>query len=131
MTARMVLTFTPAGIEGWFEECLEWRRTRCNSHRTTSTRSSLAISPQRRDTAWSSSDGSSTWLAGGTLEVIHWPCRALGSGSAAGGVVHEQAHQRDLNCADIPYRNFRVLWNVPDPDPHHFDGNHNGIGCET
>jgi len=22
-TARMVLTFTPAGIEGWFEECLE------------------------------------------------------------------------------------------------------------
>jgi hypothetical protein len=37
----------------------------------------------------------------------------------------------DLNCADIPYRNFRVLWNVPDPDPHHFDGNHNGVGCET
>ncbi len=37
----------------------------------------------------------------------------------------------DLNCADIPYRNFRVLWNVPDPDPHHFDGNHNGIDCET
>jgi hypothetical protein len=37
----------------------------------------------------------------------------------------------DLNCADIPYRNFRVLWNVPDPDPHHFDGNHNGIGCEN
>ena len=22
-TERMVLTFTPAGIEGWFEECLE------------------------------------------------------------------------------------------------------------
>jgi micrococcal nuclease len=37
----------------------------------------------------------------------------------------------DLNCADIPYRNFRVLWNVPDPDPHHFDGDHDGIGCET
>lgn len=37
----------------------------------------------------------------------------------------------DLDCKDIPYRNFRVLWNVPDPDPHHFDGNHNGIGCET
>jgi len=20
---------------------------------------------------------------------------------------------------------------VPDPDPHHFDGDHDGIGCET
>lgn len=37
----------------------------------------------------------------------------------------------DLNCADIPYRNFRVLWNVSDPDPHHFDGNHDGVGCES
>jgi hypothetical protein len=31
-----------------------------------------------------------------------------------------------LHCRDIPYRNFRVL----PPDPHGFDGNHNGIGCE-
>src|SRR5262245_32696462 len=37
----------------------------------------------------------------------------------------------DLDCADIPYRNFRVLWNVPDPDPHHFDGNRDGVGCQT
>ena len=37
----------------------------------------------------------------------------------------------DLNCPDIPYRDFRVLWNVTDPDPHHFDGNHDGVGCET
>ncbi|HEX9341884.1 MAG TPA: thermonuclease family protein [Thermoplasmata archaeon] len=33
----------------------------------------------------------------------------------------------DLDCADIPYRNFRVL----PPDPHHFDGDADGIGCET
>jgi micrococcal nuclease len=32
----------------------------------------------------------------------------------------------DLDCADIPYRNFRVVGS----DPHHFDGNHDGIGCE-
>jgi endonuclease YncB( thermonuclease family) len=32
----------------------------------------------------------------------------------------------DLDCSDIPYRNFRVVGR----DPHHFDGNHNGIGCE-
>jgi hypothetical protein len=33
----------------------------------------------------------------------------------------------DLNCADVPYTNFKV---VP-PDPHHFDGDKDGIGCET
>lgn len=32
----------------------------------------------------------------------------------------------DLNCPDIPHRNFTVL----PPDPHGFDGNNNGIGCE-
>lgn len=32
----------------------------------------------------------------------------------------------DLNCADIPYRRFTVLA----PDPHRFDGDHDGIGCE-
>ena len=37
----------------------------------------------------------------------------------------------DLNCADIPYNNFRVRWDVPDPDPHHFDGNRDGVGCES
>lgn len=37
----------------------------------------------------------------------------------------------DLNCGDVSYRNFRVRWDVADPDPHHFDGDHDGIGCET
>ncbi len=32
----------------------------------------------------------------------------------------------DLDCADVPYRGFRVL----PPDPHRFDGNHDGVGCE-
>jgi micrococcal nuclease len=32
----------------------------------------------------------------------------------------------DLDCADIRFRRFRVL----PPDPHNFDGDHNGIGCE-
>ncbi|MCB0969532.1 MAG: hypothetical protein KDB37_22060, partial [Ilumatobacter sp.] len=31
----------------------------------------------------------------------------------------------DLDCGDIPHRNFVVL----PPDPHNFDGNHDGIGC--
>ena len=33
----------------------------------------------------------------------------------------------DLDCPDIPYRNFQVL----PPDPHNFDGDNDGIGCET
>ena len=33
----------------------------------------------------------------------------------------------DLDCRDVPYRNFRVL----PPDPHHFDGGGDGLGCET
>ncbi len=32
----------------------------------------------------------------------------------------------DLNCGDIPYRRF---WVLP-PDPHGFDGDNDGIGCE-
>lgn len=35
----------------------------------------------------------------------------------------------DLNCADIPFRNFRVLRDIPDADPHDLDGTHDGVGC--
>jgi hypothetical protein len=37
----------------------------------------------------------------------------------------------DLDCNQIPYRNFTVRYDVPDPDPHRFDGDHDGIGCES
>ncbi len=33
----------------------------------------------------------------------------------------------DLNCGDIPHRRFKVL----PPDPHRFDGDKDGIGCES
>jgi micrococcal nuclease len=33
----------------------------------------------------------------------------------------------DLDCGDVGARRFRVLA----PDPHGFDGDHNGIGCES
>jgi hypothetical protein len=33
----------------------------------------------------------------------------------------------DLDCKDISYRNFKVL----SPDPHRFDGDRDGIGCES
>jgi len=33
----------------------------------------------------------------------------------------------DLDCKDVPYGKFKVL----PPDPHRFDGDKNGIGCES
>jgi micrococcal nuclease len=33
----------------------------------------------------------------------------------------------DLDCGDVPFRNFKVVG----ADPHRFDGNHDGVGCET
>ena len=37
------------------------------------------------------------------------------------------AYPPDLDCAEIPYRDFPVN----DPDPHGFDADQDGIGCET
>jgi hypothetical protein len=37
----------------------------------------------------------------------------------------------DLDCKDVSYRRFLVIYNVPSPDPHRFDGDHDGVGCET
>jgi hypothetical protein len=36
-----------------------------------------------------------------------------------------------LGCADIAARNFRVIYSVPAPDPHGFDPDHDGVGCES
>jgi micrococcal nuclease len=33
----------------------------------------------------------------------------------------------DLDCADVPFTNFQVK----PPDPHGFDGDYDGVGCET
>ena len=33
----------------------------------------------------------------------------------------------DLDCGDISYRRFEVR----QPDPHRFDADHDGIGCES
>lgn len=37
----------------------------------------------------------------------------------------------DLDCGEIAWRRFEVLWNVTNPDPHGFDGDSDGIGCES
>jgi micrococcal nuclease len=33
----------------------------------------------------------------------------------------------DLDCPQIPFKNFTVI----PPDPHRFDADHDGIGCES
>jgi endonuclease YncB( thermonuclease family) len=35
-----------------------------------------------------------------------------------------------LECSQIPYRSFPVRHDVADPDPHGFDPDKNGVGCE-
>jgi len=37
----------------------------------------------------------------------------------------------DLDCGDIQWRRFTVRWDVPNPDPHRFDGDADGVGCES
>jgi Domain of unknown function DUF11 len=37
----------------------------------------------------------------------------------------------DLDCGQISFRNFQVIYTVPNPDPHNFDGDRDGVGCES
>jgi micrococcal nuclease len=37
----------------------------------------------------------------------------------------------DLDCGQILHRGFRVIYTVASPDPHRFDGDRDGVGCET
>jgi micrococcal nuclease len=37
----------------------------------------------------------------------------------------------DLDCGQISFRNFQVIYTVPGPDPHNFDGDRDGVGCES
>jgi micrococcal nuclease len=36
----------------------------------------------------------------------------------------------DLDCGQISHRNFRVIYSVTPADPHGFDGDRDGRGCE-
>ena len=37
----------------------------------------------------------------------------------------------DLDCGQISHRSFRVIHTVASPDPHRFDGDRDGVGCES
>lgn len=48
------------------------------------------------------------------------------------GRAHQPGPPPDLNCDDVaPHKDFTVRWDVPDPDPHRFDADKDGVGCES
>jgi micrococcal nuclease len=71
--------------------------------------------------------GVGLWSACGATPTVRTP--AVRSGArcdSAYPTVCIRPPPPDLDCADVPYRAFKVL----PPDPHRFDGDHDGIGCE-
>ena len=71
--------------------------------------------------------GPATTGAGSRSQVTSTPRRAVGGAcDPSYPTVCIPPPPPDLDCRDIPYRRFRVL----PPDPHHFDGGGDGIGCE-
>jgi micrococcal nuclease len=57
------------------------------------------------------------------------PVTGGGGGSCDGSYpgVCIPASSSDLDCADVPYSQFRVTGS----DPHGFDGDADGVGCES
>jgi micrococcal nuclease len=81
------------------------------------------------DAAFVVSSTCGTWLI--TLGDADPP--SSGGGGGSGGncdpsypSVCIPPYPPDLDCGEIPYRRFEVL----PPDPHGFDGDNDGIGCE-
>jgi len=85
---------------------------------------------------WSVCGGADTPLAQPTPAPAPAAPSASGVGLASQGscdpsypgvCIPPVSQAGDLDCGDIPYRRFTVL----PPDPHNFDGDHDGIGCES
>jgi hypothetical protein len=55
------------------------------------------------------------------------PTTAVRMATASATVSRRDCDPSYPDCRDIPYRRFRVLR----PDPHHFDSDRDGIGCES
>jgi hypothetical protein len=72
-----------------------------------------------------------------TMPFNDWTTSAIATGKPIrAGVRRESSLRRrvaarppppDLNCGDIPFQDFTVL----PPDPHGFDGNNDGVGCQS
>lgn len=75
---------------------------------------------------WVPDAGSGTGSPSATATVGVLPLLATPCDPAYPGVCIPPAPP-DLDCADVSFRRFEVLA----PDPHNFDSDGNGIGCEN
>jgi hypothetical protein len=71
---------------------------------------------------------------GVTVKTTHCHVRSVGGGGGGDGNCHSSyptvcipPPPPDLDCGDIAFKNFKVVGS----DPHGFDGDNDGIGCET
>lgn len=75
---------------------------------------------------WKACDADQLLAAGMTEATPDANALAAGNCDASYPDVCIPSGPPDLNCGDVPFRDFVVL----PPDPHQFDGNHDGIACE-
>jgi micrococcal nuclease len=86
---------------------------------------------------WSACNATSTSTATTPLPIVPPPSTTTNPPPPAGSCAASYPDvcipppPPDLDCGQIPYKRFRVIHTVPNPDPHRFDGDHDGVGCET
>jgi micrococcal nuclease len=84
---------------------------------------------QAQDLAKSSLVG--IWKPPTSVPIVNTPSNSGGGGGSnchpSYPTVCIPPYPPDLDCGDIPYRRFTVL----SPDPHRFDRDGDGIGCES
>jgi micrococcal nuclease len=87
--------------------------------------------------AWSACNATSTSTLTTPLPIVPPPSTTTNPSPPAGSCAPSYPDvcipppPPDLDCGQIPYKRFRVIHTVPNPDPHRFDGDHDGVGCET
>lgn len=86
---------------------------------------------------WSACNATSTSTVTTPLPIVPPPSTTTNPSPPAGSCAPSYPDvcipppPPDLDCGQIPYKRFRVIHTVPNPDPHRFDGDHDGVGCET
>jgi micrococcal nuclease len=86
---------------------------------------------------WSACNATSTSTATTPLPIVPPPSTTTNPSPPAGSCAPSYPDvcipppPPDLDCGQIPYKRFRVIHTTPSPDPHRFDGDHDGVGCET
>ena len=94
----------------------------------------LAVLPQCRDGADNDANARVDYPADGGCASAEDESEARGPAcepSYPTVCIRLKSEVGDLNCANVPFTNFTVRHNVVPDDPHVFDGNRDGVGCEA